>query len=128
MVLKIIFWCSAVFYLVLCGCDKKKNDDAVLAFDQLVGTWQNTEFVQLPVIVFNKDGTYILKFLRKNLEFTGNYHVSGNMLRVLDFYCGTGVPGIYRFSIKGEDLAFECMDDPKCDRHVFFPQKWKRLK
>ena len=85
------------------------------------------EFAQLPMIVFNKDGTYILKFLKGNLDFPGKYSVSDNMLQVIDTYCGTGVPGIYRFSIKGENLVFECLDDPKCDRHVFFPQKWKKI-
>ena len=117
-----------VLSLALCGCNKKKSGDAVLDVDQLTGTWKNIEFVQLPVITFNKDGTYVMKFLRNNLDFSGNYSVSGNMLHVLDAYCGSGVPGIYRFSIKGENLAFECIDDTKCDRHVFFPQKWERIK
>jgi len=50
------------------------------------------------------------------------------MITMLDFYCGTGVPGVYRFAVKGDSLSFECLDDSKCDRNRFFTQKWKKVK
>ena len=107
-----------VLSLALCGCNKKKSGDAVLDVDQLTGTWKNIEFVQLPVITFNKDGTYVMKFLRNNLDFSGNYSVSGNMLHVIAAIISQG---------NHQGLAFAaCRFPPWCIRAIGTGRGWRR--
>ena len=125
-VFSVVLVLFAVFFLA--GCGKPAKPEAMLPVDQLAGVWKNIEFGKKPVLIFNKNDTYTLKFLIGNLDYNGNYHVSGDMFHFLDYYCGTGVPGIYRFSVKGDDLSLVCVDDAVCDRHKFFTQKWKRVK
>jgi hypothetical protein len=120
------------FFLLLFECGKSSGKStSTISMDQtdlLVGTWLNSDHPQKPMLTFNKNQTYFLKFLRSDDHYNGNYHTSGDMIHVLDFYCGTVIPGLYRFSIKGNELSFNVVDDSKCDRTKFFSQKWKRVK
>jgi hypothetical protein len=127
---KICFLLLLSFISLICVCGKGsgKPDVAITQADLLLGSWLNADHPQKPMLTFNNNQTYFLKFMRSDQQYNGNYHTSGDMIHVLDFYCGTVIPGLYRFSVKGNELSFVVVDDAKCDRSKFFSQTWKRVK
>jgi len=114
--------------VLLCIASCGGKDTAPKHEAGLIGTWANTERVrESPVITFKPDGTYQLSFENGKLNYPGKYSLDGSTIQVMDMYCGKVTPGVYLFSISRDTLAFKLVDDPHCDRHAFFPQKWARV-
>ena len=78
-------------------------------------------------LLFRENGNYKIIFTLKMAQFPGNFEISEDVMRMTDFYCGTDLPGLYRFAIRDDKLHFELIEDQYCERRKMFPGSWTRL-
>lgn len=118
-----------LFCIIATDSSCSKNKAIPMQGNKLIGTWKNFERVkEQPVLIFKENYTYILQFLNGSDQYEGTYELNGDMIHIVDFYCGKVNPGIYRYEIKENKLTFKVVDDSRCDRNRFFPQDWQRQK
>ncbi len=112
---------------VLGGCSKSPESMR----RKLEGTWTHETEVGTGVkIEFLRNGGYYLYKTDVLHAFAGSYEVTDDLIRLVDIYCGTKMPGIYRFDLSGSgdraQLTLELIDDGRCTRGDFMPGVWKK--
>jgi len=101
-----------------CSCQKTQSGGKE-AFEGCAWTRDAGEEDKSPfplAIVFDEKGGYHLIFLTKITHFPGTYGVSEDVLRLIDFYCGTDLPGLYRYKMAKQKLHLELVEDEYCER------------
>jgi len=104
--------------ITLVSCE---NQGEVKKKNPLVGVWngqsKENKHIQL---TFDEDNTFYIQI--NQMGWDGTYDIiDKNTVRIVDKYCGTKLPGMYKFSIKKEQIEFEVITDEYCQRRIFFP-------
>jgi hypothetical protein len=103
---------------LLCCNEAKSPREAI------VGTWgRGTPFH----IVILADGTYQYRNMRAG-NFSGEWSIDQDMIRFVDDFCGTSLPGQYRFLVGKDTLRLEKIEDEYCARADFMRGRWVRRK
>lgn len=89
--------------------------------------WQRNDKVGSKLnIRFGEHGRYSLYFYSIRTQFDGEYTVSGDTVRIVDKYCGTSLPGMFKFTVKKNELHFQTIDDKLCERRkILSDDVWK---
>ncbi|MBD3314412.1 MAG: hypothetical protein GF344_01380, partial [Chitinivibrionales bacterium] len=87
--------------LALLGC----NEGSTKGGNPLVGVWRVHGEDKRPAwLEFRKDYSYAIAWEDTRDAFCGQYQLEGNTVRLLDLFCGTGLPGVHQFSIADDTL------------------------
>ncbi|MBD3418826.1 MAG: hypothetical protein GF398_01790 [Chitinivibrionales bacterium] len=95
----------------------------------IAGDWRiETDKGKIVNVEVSEDNTYKLIFKSSNLTFTGEYTLDHDNVRFVDLYCGTKLPGLYKYSRKSKnEMVIELVDDQFCSRMQFFPGTWSLI-
>jgi hypothetical protein len=114
-----------VCFLGGCAAEKAGNELSSRQENALVGNWRRQRDGKTGMILnILNDTSYNLIFVDSRMKFPGTYQRVGEEIQFVDRYCGTSLPGVYRFSVKGMSLSLEVLDDEKCTRRKMFPGTW----
>lgn len=104
-----------VFSLPHAGCDNQQSGTQLGS--GIVGQWiRHTPAGDEVRIEFAKDGSFGIWMESVDNAWPGTYSLSKDLVRVVDRYCGTKFPGVYRVVYKNDSLHFTPVDEPVCDR------------
>lgn len=120
--------CGILILLAAAGCQKGNDQNANPK--KWAGVWSRLHeptgykvFLQ-----FHESGAYDFTRDGSLYAFPGTFEVSGDVVKMVDLYCGTSFPGLYRFSLKRSGteskLILERVDDEHCDRGKMLGGEW----
>ncbi|MBD3420689.1 MAG: hypothetical protein GF398_11280 [Chitinivibrionales bacterium] len=111
---------SIIFLLSATGCDLEKRHP-------LAGEW--SRYISPSTVItikFGEDGSFRYFHKDQELPYDGSYSYEEDIVTVVDKYCGTALPGKYRFESGKKEITFALVDDQWCTRKRYFVGTWHK--
>jgi len=117
-------------FLSIVSCNRQQ--DKAVNTQTIHGVWERDAGKEpggaALTLHFRDDGTYLLLFDYTGRRYPGEYELNGKDVKLIDYYCGTKLSGLYSTKIESDKLSFALLEDPYCERSKLLPGRWSRLK